>query len=734
MNKNGFWALLLTIGLGTIVSFRMSADKNNLSVLSDMDPVITGESFNPSNPPAHVNQSVQQTIMQVLQEGHYSPKAINDSFSRQAFDRYIEYSDYGKLFFIQEDYNEFSQYRFQIDDQILQNETGLYSLVSKRLQQRLSEANTYYEEALKNPFSFNGNDEIELDGKKLKWAANTEILKSRWFQTIKYRTLVRFNELKEQQDKQKENSKTNNKSKSVAQADTSKIKSDMELEKEARESVRKNMQGYFKRINKITETDRFATYINSLCRVVDPHTDYFPPKDKQRFDEEMSGSFFGIGAQLAIEDGQCKIKQVIVGAPAWKEGRMKVEDIILKVGQGAEEPVEVSGWDIEDIVQIIRGKEGSEVRLTIKHLAGDQEVISIRRGKVETESTFAKSVIIQQQGKKIGYILLPEFYNAFNDPNGRRCAEDVKKELVKLNAEKIDGLVFDLRNNGGGSLSDVVDIVGYFIDRGPVVQVKARGSAAQALNDSKSGIVYDGPLAILINQGSASASEIMAAAIQDYNRGIILGSTSFGKGTVQRVFGLEEFYRGDPALQPPGSLKLTLQKFYRINGGSTQLKGVTPDIDLPDAFSQMDFGERKDEFSLPWDQVAKADYKTLNYNVDFNQLKTRSKQRVSSNAAFNVIKKNATRIKQQMDDNRYSLNLNKFREQMKESKDLAKQLEELNQSKETVIATNLAADLPNIKADSISIKRNEEWLKIIRKDAYVNEAANVLIDWNSSKK
>jgi carboxyl-terminal processing protease len=730
MNKNGLLALLITIGLGTVVSFRMNADKHNLMVINEMEPNITGELFTPSNAPAHVNQSVQQTIMQVLQEGHYSPKPLNDSFSRQAFDRYIEYSDYGKLFFTQTDYNEFSLFRYKIDDQILQNETTLYNLVSKRLQERINEANTFYQEALKNPFSFNEKDEIELDGKKIQWAQNTESLKARWMQSIKYRTLVRFNELKEQQDKQKENAKKEIKSTIKNEV----LKSDAELEIDARESVRKNMQGYFKRINKITETDRFATYINSLCRVVDPHTDYFPPKDKQRFDEEMSGSFFGIGAQLAIEEGQCKIKQVIVGAPAWKEGRMKVEDIILKVAQGSEDPVEVSGWDIEDIVQIIRGKEGTEVRLTVKHVAGDQEIIAIRRGKVETESTFAKSVIIQQQGKKIGYILLPEFYNAFNDPNGRRCAEDVKKEILKLNEEKIDGIVFDLRNNGGGSLSDVVDIVGFFIDRGPVVQVKARGSAAQALNDSKAGALYDGPLAILINQGSASASEIMAAAIQDYNRGIILGSTSFGKGTVQRIFGLDEFYRGDPTLQPPGSLKLTLQKFYRINGGSTQLKGVTPDIPLPDAFSQMNFGERKDEYSLPWDQVAKAEYKTLNMGVDFNLLVARSNQRIINSAAFNVIKKNATRIKQQMEDNRYSLNLSKFRDQMKESKELAKQLEDINQSKETVIASNLKADLMNIKTDSISVKRNEEWLKIIRKDAYINEAANVLIDWNVSKK
>lgn len=732
MNKNGFWGLFIMIGLGFFLSMQLNADKHPFTDLNNMDPVITGETLVPLNAPSNVNQSVQQTIMQVLQEGHYSPKAINDSFSRQVFDRYMEYNDFGKLFFTRNDYNEFSQYRYQIDDHILNGETTLYDLVSKRLQKRILEAKAYYQEALAKPFEFNSNETIELDGKKITWANDTNNLKARWYQSMKYRTLVRFNELKEQQDKQIEESKK--KKTDAKKAEPFKVKSDSELETEARESVRKNMQGYFKRINKITETDRFATYINSMCRVVDPHTDYFPPKDKQRFDEEMSGSFFGIGAQLAVEEGQCKIKQVIVGAPAWKEGRLKVEDIILKVAQGEDEPVEVSGWDIEDIVQIIRGKEGSEVRLTVKHIAGNQEVIAIRRGKVETESTFAKSAIIKQQSKKIGYIVLPEFYNAFNDPNGRRCAEDVKKELNKLNTEGIDGLVFDLRNNGGGSLSDVVDIVGYFIDRGPVVQVKSRGAAAQPLNDSKAGIIYDGPLAILINQASASASEIMAAAIQDYKRGIILGSTSFGKGTVQRVFGLDEFYRGDASLLPPGSLKLTLQKFYRINGGSTQLKGVTPDIALPDAFSLMDFGERKDEYSLPWDQVAKANYTPVSMNIDFNTLVNKSNQRVNGNGAFNVIRKNAVRIKQQSENNRYSLNLSQYKEQIKESKDLAKQLEELNQSNARVEASNLNADLKTIQTDSVSIKRNEEWLKNVRKDAYVNEAANVLIDWIQLKK
>jgi carboxyl-terminal processing protease len=474
--------------------------------------------------------------------------------------------------------------------------------------------------------------------------------------------------------------------------------------------------------------------VNSICHVVDPHTDFFPPKDKQRFDEEMSGSFFGIGAQLQSEEGSCKIKQVITGTPAWKDGRMKVEDIILKVAQGDEEPVDIAGWDIEDIVQIIRGKEGSEVRLTVKHLAGYQEVISLRRGKVETESTFAKSAIIKNNGVSIGYILLPEFYAAFNDRNGRRCAEDMAKEIEKLKAENVNGIIVDLRNNGGGSLTDVVEIGGMFIDKGPIVQVKSRDAMAQSLNDRAPGLLYDGPLAILINQGSASASEILAAAMQDYKRAIIIGSTSFGKGTVQRVFGLEDFYRGEENLKPQGSIKLTLQKFYRVNGGSTQLKGVTPDIKLPDAFELIDIGERKDDNSLAWDQVAKADYKPYKQSVDFGKLVELSNKRTANNESFKIISQNAARMKQQYDENKYSLNLVKYQEQIKEAKDLSKKLEELDKVKTTTTVFNLKSDKTSIQKDTVSIRRNEEWVKALKKDAYISEATNVILDWMKLEK
>ncbi|MBK7588509.1 MAG: carboxy terminal-processing peptidase [Bacteroidetes bacterium] len=579
----------------------------------------------------------------------------------------------------------------------------------------MKEAEAYYTEALKNPFSFNDQDEIELDGKKINWCNSKEELAMRWNKSMKYRTLARYEELKEQQKKSTDKKEL--------------AKTTAQLEADSRDNVRKSMVSYFKRINKISDNDRFATYINSICHVVDPHTDFFPPKDKQRFDEEMSGTFYGIGAVLQSEEGACKIKSIVVGSPCWKEGSLKVGDIINKVAQANEESVDISGWDIDDIVSIIRGKDGSLVTLTVKHLDGSMEDIVIKRGRVEKDETFAKSAIIKQGNLNIGYIILPEFYADFQDANGRRCAIDIEKEIIKLKAENVQGIVLDLRNNGGGSLSDVVDIGGMFIDRGPIVQVKSKMENAQTLSDRRAGILYDGPLAIMINQGSASASEILAAAMQDYKRAVIIGSTSFGKGTVQRVFPLEDFYQGNKSVLPFGSIKLTLQKFYRINGGSTQLKGVTPDILLPDLYELLDVGERRDSNSLAWDQIAKSEYKPLKMDVDFSQLVENAKRRVFTEQSFNLITKNAARLKQQSEDNRYSLNEKKYQEQIKEAKDLAKKMEEIDKNKKLLNAINLKADLPGIQKDTALIAKNTEWLKLLKKDPYISEASNVIADW-----
>lgn len=720
MIKKSFLPLLFVVTLGVFFSVRMVADKRQTDhqyVQSDLniDPYSLPDNENISK-----NEVILQTIMQVLKDGHYSPKDINDDFSKRAFNKYLEMTDYGKSFLLASDVEEFKKYELKIDDEIYKGTLTLYDLVSSRIVVRIKEAEEYYKTILDKPFDYNGEEQIELDGKKLAWCRDANELKARWEMNLKYRTLARYTELKEQQKTTKDEKE---KSKTLAQ-----------LEQDARENVKKSMANFFKRLNKISDIDRFSTYMNSICHVVDPHTDYFPPKDKQRFDDEMSGSFMGIGAQLQSEDGVCKIKQVITGTPAWKDGRLKVEDIIQKVAQGDEEPVDINGWDIEDIVQIIRGKEGTEVRLTVKHLSGDIEIISLRRGKVETESTFAKSTIIKSNGLSVGYILLPEFYAAFNDPNGRRCAVDMAKEIEKLKEAKVNGIIIDLRNNGGGSLSDVVDIGGMFIDRGPVVQVKSKDAPAQSLNDRVGGTLYDGPLAILVNQGSASASEILAAAMQDYKRGIVIGSTTFGKGTVQRAFGLSDFYRGDPEKVPTGSIKLTLQKFYRINGGSTQLKGVTPDIKLPDYFELLDVGERKDENSLPWDMIAKADYKTPKESIDFTKLAELSYKRIANNEAFSIISKNASRLKQQSDNNKYYLKEDKYEKQIKEAKELSKKLEKLDSLKSSITVLNLDVDKPNIQKDTVSQKRNEEWLKLLKRDPYVSEAANVIADWIKMEK
>jgi len=721
MNKKALLPLVLLLAVGVFFSLRLIADQHGWQ--PDGQEVNIEPYLTPDGATLTKNQAILSTISKVIADGHYSPKDLNDDFSQRVFQRYMEMTDYGKLFFLTSDIEDFKKYENKIDDEIREGGTHLYDSVSTRFKVRLEEAETYYKEALSQPFTFSGNEEIELDGKKLNWCQSKTDLKERWKTSMKYRTLSRLQELKDEQ-------KVIAEKKVKEKTDT--IKTEVQLEKDARSTVERSMVSYFKRIRKIGDNDRFAAYMNSICHVVDPHTDFFPPKDKQRFDEEMSGSFVGIGARLLDKEGTCRIESVLPGSPAAKEGRLKKEDVIMKVAQGSEEPVDISGWDLDDIVSLIRGKLNTEVRLTVKHADGNIEVISIIRGKVETEATFAKSVIIKTDNIKIGYILLPEFYADFNDRNGRRCKIDMQKEVEKLKAEKVNGMIIDLRNNGGGSLDDVVEIGGMFIDKGPIVQVKSRNAMAEALRDEVSGTLYDGPLAILVNQGSASASEILAAAMQDYKRGLVIGSTSFGKGTVQRIFPLENFYQGDQSLLPFGSIKLTLQKFYRINGGSTQLKGVTPDIAIPDLYEKMDVGERKDSNSLAWDQIAKADYKPLKSSVDFAPIIEASRKRISNSDAFKLISQNADRLKKQNEENRYSLNQQKFQQQMKEAKDFSKKIEDLDKSKKLLTIDNLPVDLPSIKKDTISVRTNEDWLKSLRKDPYISEANNVLIDWGKA--
>lgn len=680
--------------------------------------------------------AVLETVMKAIKEGHYSPREINDTFSSRVYHKVLEDDDYEKKFFTQQDINQLSKYEFQIDDEINSGSLEFYHAVSDMFVKDVKNAENYYKEILKTPFTFTGNDSVYVDGEKLAYTADTNALKERWRGYLKYRVLAKYVDLKNAQQKRVDDKDTSLKT----------VKTDAQLEIDARDAVRKNQERYFKQLNKIKEDDRFAMYINAITGTEDPHTDYFPPKAKQRFDEEMSGTFFGIGAQLQQDGGKIKIVAIITGSPCWKQGELKVGDEIMKVAQGTAEPVDIEGYEIDDAVQLIRGKKGTEVRLTVKELSGTIKVIPIVRGEVQQEDIFAKSVIIKSKGGPIGYIYLREFYSDFQHINGRRSAEDVKNEVVKLKAVGVKGIILDLRDNGGGSLSDVVDMAGIFIDNGPVVQVRSSDEAPMTLKDNAKGALYDGPMAVMVNDNSASASEIMAAALQDYKRAVVVGSTTYGKGTVQKVVPLDEFL--DPMTRVKlasiadsakivdanatdnslGALKLTVQKFYRVTGASTQLKGVTPDIMLPDPYVSPNSGERHDKAALRWDVIPPAEFQPTNSVSNIPELSALSQTRIANDPTFRLIMQTSQRVKVQQDKNAYSLNEKEYRKELDDNAAITKKLEELQKKNTSYDIVNLKEDMSRVNADSASIVKNKDWIKNLKKDIYIAETVNIVND------
>jgi carboxyl-terminal processing protease len=694
----------------------------------------TGEEGNETE-----NKTILNTVMAVLEQGHFAPRPIDDAFSQSVFDKTLENLDYEKKFFLQSDVDALTTYRNKIDDEIKDNSLEFFNKVNNTFIERVNGAEKYYKEILQKPFSFDGNEEIELDSKKISFAKDEPALRTRWERYLKYRVLAKYQDLKEA-DQKKVKDSANYKAKDFAT-----------LEKESRESITKVQDRYFKRLKKLNDNDRFALFMNSITGSEDPHTDFLPPEDKKRFDEMMSGSFIGIGASLQqTEDGKIKVAAIITGSPSWKQGHLKAEDVIIKVAQGDQAPVDIEGMETDDVVKLIRGPKDTEVRLTVKHADGTTEVIPIIRGKVDMEDTFAKSAIIENKGKKIGYIYLPEFYADFNgNGSGHSSGRDVANEVIKLKAEHVDGIVLDLRNNGGGSLTDVVDMAGIFIGKGPVVQVRASGNQSVTLKSQNTAPLYTGPLAIMVNNGSASASEIMAAAMQDYGRAVVIGTNTFGKGTVQKLVSLDQFVNssmrdqiiaafnkakgGEAQYDGIGSLKLTIQKFYRVDGGSTQLKGVAPDIILPDAYEQLDnIGERRDKASLPWDKINAADYKLWDSPPPLASLRASSQKRVAANETFKIIKQTGERLKVQQDNNIVPLNEAKFVAKQKEAEALSKKLEELDKISSPVNVMNLRSDMAKVNIDTTSKAKNADWLKALKKDVYISETANVLHEWITS--
>ena len=650
-------------------------------------------------------------VSYVLDKLHYDPQIINDDFSIKVYDDFIDAVDSQKRFLLKSDIELFSQFRLSIDDQINSSDIAFFNIVYETLITRIDEVESFYSEILEDPFNFQINEEINLDYENLDYASNLAELKRIWRKRLKLSALDGYASKKEIKDQEE-------------------VISEEEIEIESRTAISENLKDFFQFNSELERSDWFSLYLNSIVTQFDPHTSYLAPEAKEVFDQNISGKFQGIGARLFKRNQQVEISEIIIGGPVWRDNLLNVGDIIIAVAQSAEEePTEISLMKLTDATDLIKGEKGTNVFLTIKRVDGGIEQVEITRDIVELEETYAKSSIIKDDSNVYGLINLPKFYVDFDDYGERNAASDLKKEILELKNKNINGLILDLRNNGGGSLKTVVDITGFFIEKGPVVQVKSIGGRKEILKDNDPSIIWDGPLVILVNEFSASASEILAAALQDYNRAIILGSKqTYGKGTVQNVVDLNNVISGN-TYGDLGSLKITTDKFYRVNGGSTQLEGVKSDLIFPNRYSYIDIGEKDLENPLNWDKIDPARYDNSVKVFNYAQAISNSKERIGQNEYFTIIDQHAKLIKSKQDDKTISLNYNSYKEDQAEFKlqtDKLKVIEDFN-SPYLFEWNDSNLDANTSYNDDMKEKR-DRWIKSLQKDIYVNEAMNLLID------
>lgn len=660
-----------------------------------------------------------RTISQVLTRGHFQPKDMDDNFSKSVYALYLKDVDGGKRFLSQADIDQLKPFELQLDDQTRAGTLQFFDLSVTLLEASLTKTQGWYREILASPIDFSKNEELQADGEKLKWAKDDAELRTRWERWMKYEVLSRVTE---EQDKQEKPEFKGDK------------KDYATIEKEQRAKVLDVYDKWFKRLQKLDHNRRLEIYLNAMTNYFDPHTGYYSPREKENFDIQMSGKLEGIGARLQSDGEKTTVTEIVPGGPAWKQGVLQAKDVVLKVAQGDTdaESVDIMGWDIDDVVSKIRGKKDSKVTLTIQKASdGSEKVITIVRDVVIMEEGFAKSLILNEgsaEQDRIGYIYLPKFYADFE--SGRTsCAQDVAAEMEKLKKESVKGIILDLRNNGGGSLRDVVTMSGLFIEEGPIVQVKSRGRATEILRDNDSRVQWGGPLIVMVNGFSASASEILAAAMQDYSRAVIVGSSStYGKGTVQRFFDLDNA-ASDDSVKPLGEMKMTIQKFYRVTGKTTQLDGVVPDIVLPDFYNLLENGERDNDYPLASTTIEPVPFKQSTYRIaDANQLKNNSQARVKADATFQKVTENAQRLRKRKDDSSYPLQSEKYRLWNKKQDQEAEQFDDIFKPIESFKINNLAADLPQIQSDTSRTARNDSWIKERQKDVQLYETLRIMLD------
>ena len=637
---------------------------------------------------------------------HVSGKPFDGKLAGDAFQLYLKQLDFQKRFLLADDVETLRVHVPHIPTDIDQGTLTLPRVAADMLKERIGQAEKMVQDSLAQPISQTNRETLETDPEKLTYAKTLDELRDRWRRIIRGQVIGKFLDLEEEQAK-------------------GKVKKDKgTLWREAIEKVGKQNKNFFHRLKQDTLQDHYDRFYNALARAFDPHTNYIPPAGKEQFDISMSGTLEGIGAVLSEEDGFIKVKQIMPGSASARQKRLQAGDTILQVAQGAEEPVDVTDMRLTDVVRLVRGPKGSEVRLTVKKADSTKEMIPIIRDVVQIEETFVKSMVLDApDGKKIGYILIPSFYHDFKKEKGggRDSGQDTRREVEKLMTEGVEGIILDLRNNGGGALLDAVSIVDLFTDDGPVVQVKNAGGNERVLRDSEAGTVYAGPLLVMVNKFSASASEIVAAALQDYGRAVIVGDDhTHGKGTVQTVMDMDEmrlFYQ--PKFDHLGALKVTIQKFYRINGNSTQYKGVEPDILLPSMVGYVKSGERYLEYSLPWDSVSPVSHEQWQPSPPLDQLRQRSEKRVAHDKAFLAIKEEAKSAEQRSRDTLIILTVDAMRAQkeaaLRSKKKMSEYFRQFRDAED-------GEDEPPLQ------ENRDEWMKNVREEPYVREAKRVLLD------
>lgn len=673
---------------------------------------------------AQKEATLMQSILADLNYYHYQPLELDDKLSEKVYGLFLERLDGSRRWLTQDDVKQLDAWKLKLDNEANEGTFAFLDLATKLQEVGIKKTQSWYRDLLAKPFDFKQKEAVETDGDKKPFAKNDQELKEYWRKQMKWETLSRYTEKLEKKEK--------------GEADF-KDKSNEELEVDARKDVLKVYDDWYERLEKRKRNDYLSMYLNAFANTFDPHTEYYEPVDKQNFDISMSGRLEGIGARLQTDGENTKVSEVIVGGPAWKQGELKENDKIMKVKQeGDAEWTDLTGMVINDVVQLIRGKPGSKVTLLVKKSEGSlTEEITIERDVVILEEGFAKSLLIDSpQKEKIGYIRLPKFYADFNNKDGRRCAEDIAIELEKLKKSNVQGIILDLRGNGGGSLRDVVTMGGFFVEEGPIVQVKSRSRTPEVLTDDDPSVQYNGALIVMVDQFSASASEILAAALQDYHRAIIVGTgtSTFGKGTVQRFFDLDAAVRGNQEVKPLGEVKLTVQKFFRVNGGSTQLKGVVPDIILPDNWLYVETGEKEEDFPMEWTQIDPVPYGQKVYSLAaLPKIKEMADARIKNNEVFQKIDQRARRLKQLRDDSEHTLNLEEY---MAENKKLDEEDGKYDKLFDADVLTgiqNLPEDMASISADESKKARNDEWLKGVKKDVYLLETLNIMHDMMTVK-